>query len=80
VALVDQNDPTALDAAFERIPSLVLIETPSNPLMRVVDTSEIAKKAKTVGAEVAVDNTFLSTKGGSERPQSVEAATVLGSV
>ena len=60
VAFVDQNDPTALGAAFERIPSLVLIETPSNPLMRVVDISEIAKRAKTVGAEVAVDNTFLS--------------------
>jgi cystathionine gamma-synthase len=60
VAFVDQNDPTALDAAFERIPSLVLIETPSNPLMRVVDISEIAKRAKSVGAEVAVDNTFLS--------------------
>ncbi len=80
VAFVDQNDPTALDAAFEHIPSLVLVETPSNPLMRVVDISEIAKKAKTVGAEVAVDNTFLSTKGGSECPQSVEAATVHGSV
>jgi cystathionine gamma-synthase len=61
VAFVDQNDPTALDAAFERIPSLVLIETPSNPLMRVVDISEIARRAKTVGAEVAVDNTFLSS-------------------
>ena len=60
VAFVDQNDPTALDAAFERIPSLVLIETPSNPLMRVVDISEVAKRAKAVGAEVAVDNTFLS--------------------
>ena len=60
VAFVDQNDPTALDAAFERIPSLVLIATPSNPLMRVVDISEIVKRAKTVGAEVAVDNTFLS--------------------
>ena len=60
VAFVDHNDPTALDAAFERIPSLVLIETPSNPLMRVVDISEIAKRAKTVGDEVAVDNTFLS--------------------
>ncbi len=60
VAFVDQNDPIAIEAAFERIPALVLIETPSNPLMRVVDISEIARRAKTVGAEVAVDNTFLS--------------------
>ena len=35
VAFIDQNDAGALDAALRRRPSLVLIETPSNPLMRV---------------------------------------------
>ncbi len=60
VAFIDQNDDTALSAALERSPSLVLIETPSNPLMRVVDIRAIAARAKDVGAKVAVDNTFLS--------------------
>ena len=32
VAFIDQNDEDALDAALRRRPSLVLIETPSNPL------------------------------------------------
>ena len=41
-------------------PALILIETPSNPLMRVVDIRAIAKRAKAVGAKTAVDNTFLS--------------------
>lgn len=57
---IDQNDDAALLKALEAFPSLVLIETPSNPLMRVVDVSKIAGLAKAVGARVAVDNTFLS--------------------
>jgi cystathionine gamma-synthase len=39
---------------------LVLIATPSNPLMRVVDIRAIAARAKEAGAKVVVDNTFLS--------------------
>ncbi|MEK6214170.1 MAG: PLP-dependent transferase, partial [Vibrio fluvialis] len=39
---------------------LVLLETPSNPLVRVVDIEKICQQAKAVGALVAVDNTFLT--------------------
>lgn len=60
VAFVDQGDPAALAAAFARRPKLVLVETPSNPLMRVVDIRAIAGQARAAGARVAVDNTFLS--------------------
>jgi cystathionine gamma-synthase len=60
VSFIDQNDETALSAAIEKKPALILIETPSNPLMRVVDISAIARRAKAVGAKIAVDNTFLS--------------------
>ena len=60
VAFIDQNDAEALDAALSLHPSLVLIETPSNPLMRVVDISGVAERAHAAGAKVAVDNTFLS--------------------
>ena len=49
-----------MGSTLKRSPSLVLIETPSNPLMRVVDIRAIALQAKAVGAKVAVDNTFLS--------------------
>src|SRR5688500_12446447 len=37
VAFVDQNDQAALTSALEDKPKLILIETPSNPLMRIVD-------------------------------------------
>ena len=41
-------------------PKLVWIETPSNPLLRVVDIRAIAEAAHAVGALAVVDNTFLS--------------------
>jgi len=60
VAFVDQSDRAALAAALARKPRIVLVETPSNPLLRVVNIREIASLARSVGAKVAVDNTFLS--------------------
>jgi cystathionine gamma-synthase len=60
VMFVDQADEEALAAALARSPKLVLIETPSNPLMRVVDIRKIAALAREAGAKTVVDNTFLS--------------------
>jgi len=60
VAFVDQSDEVAVAVALEGAPALVLIETPSNPLMRVVDIAGLAALAHAEGAKVVVDNTFLS--------------------
>jgi cystathionine gamma-synthase len=60
VAFVDQADERAVALALESVPSLLFIETPSNPLMRVTDIASLARRAREVGARVAVDNTFLS--------------------
>jgi cystathionine gamma-synthase len=60
VLFVDQGNETALALALKQSPSLVLVETPSNPLMRIVDIGAISLRAKAVGAKLAVDNTFLS--------------------
>ena len=57
---VDQGDPQALAAALERRPAMVLVETPSNPLLRIVDIAAVCEAAHAVGAKVVVDNTFLS--------------------
>ena len=57
---VDQSDAAALSAALASRPELVWIETPSNPLVRVVDIHAIAQAAHAAGALVAADNTFLS--------------------
>jgi cystathionine gamma-synthase len=60
VDFVDQGDAAALRAALDKGAHLVWIETPSNPLLRVVDIRAIADAAHAAGALVAVDNTFLS--------------------
>jgi cystathionine gamma-synthase len=58
--LVDQGNADAFAAALRDRPRLVLVETPSNPLMRIVDIQALAAMAHEAEAEVAVDNTFLS--------------------
>ena len=56
------DDPTP--AGFARIltpaTKLVWLETPTNPLLQIVDIAAIAKMAHNVGAKLAVDNTFAS--------------------
>jgi len=60
VLFVDQTNDAALAAALARGPNIVLTETPSNPLLRIVDIRKVAARAKAAGALYAVDNTFLS--------------------
>src|SRR5258707_8961841 len=60
VDFVDQSNPAELRAALDFKPKLVWIETPSNPLLRVVDIRAITDAAHAAGALAAVDNTVLS--------------------
>ncbi|HTU12498.1 MAG TPA: PLP-dependent transferase [Allosphingosinicella sp.] len=55
---VDQNDDAAFAAALAERPALVWIETPSNPLLRIVDIARRAAEAKAAGALVIADNTL----------------------
>ncbi len=59
VEFVDQNNIEKLKAELNRKPALLWIETPSNPLLRVVDVNALCELA---GPDVlkVVDNTFLS--------------------
>ena len=57
---VNQTDGEALEAAFAKGAKLVLIETPSNPLLRVTDIAKCVAYAKKAGAITVADNTFLS--------------------
>lgn len=60
VKFVDQNNSRELQAALAEKPKLVLVESPSNPLLRVVDIAAICHAAREAGALSVVDNTFLS--------------------
>ncbi len=59
---IDQYDAAALEGALQEPARMVLIETPSNPVMRIADITAISKQAKAANPDclVVVDNTFLS--------------------
>ncbi len=58
--VVDFDDQQALDLAFSQSPKMVWLETPSNPLLRVVDIQAVANRCRAVDAVLVADNTFLS--------------------
>jgi cystathionine gamma-synthase len=60
VQFVDFQDSAALAGAINAQPALVWVETPSNPLLRIVDIAAVARAAHAAGALVVADNTFLS--------------------
>lgn len=60
VLFVDQTDESAVQDACAKQPKLILVETPSNPLLRIVDIRKLSRAAQSCGALLAVDNTFLS--------------------
>ena len=59
-SFVDLTDPAQFEAAITPKARLVWIETPTNPLLKIVDIAAIAAIAKQHGLLVAVDNTFAS--------------------
>ncbi len=60
VEFIDPTDLEAFGAALAARPRLVWLETPSNPLLRITDLEAASALARSAGALVVVDNTFLS--------------------
>ncbi|MGY1410435.1 cystathionine gamma-synthase [Luteimonas sp. A611] len=59
-SFVDMTDPAVFEAALTSKTKMVWIETPTNPLLKIVDIAAIAQIARRHGALVVVDNTFAS--------------------
>jgi cystathionine gamma-synthase len=57
---VDATELAEIEASIKPNTKAIFIETPSNPMMKVADISEISKIAKRIGALLIVDNTFLT--------------------
>jgi cystathionine gamma-synthase len=76
---LDLRDLDAVAAAFsgERPPRMVWIETPSNPLLKVIDISALTRLAAMPGAITVVDNTFATPY--LQRPLALGADLVLHS-
>jgi cystathionine beta-lyase/cystathionine gamma-synthase len=60
VVEADSSDPESLQRAFERPTALALLESPSNPTLRISDLRSAARWAHASGALLAVDNTLLT--------------------
>jgi cystathionine gamma-lyase len=74
---VDMTDLARTEAALRPETKLVWIETPTNPMLKVVDVRAVAALARARGARVGVDNTFLSPYF--QRPLALGADVVLHS-
>jgi cystathionine beta-lyase/cystathionine gamma-synthase len=57
---VDLSNPDALEAAIRKTTRLIWIETPSNPLLKLIDLERIAAIGRRRGIWTAADNTFAT--------------------
>ncbi len=60
VSYLDLSDPDAIEAEIRPNTRLVWVETPTNPLLKLVDLGRVAAIAKKRGIWAAADNTFAS--------------------
>src|SRR6185295_6394574 len=60
VSFVDLTDPAALEAAIHPNTRLLWVETPTNPLLKIVDLTAVAAVAKRRGILCVCDNTFAT--------------------
>ncbi|HEY2974634.1 MAG TPA: aminotransferase class V-fold PLP-dependent enzyme, partial [Pyrinomonadaceae bacterium] len=77
VQYVDTTDLIAVAKALSPDTKLILIESPSNPLLRITDIRALSKLAHRAGALLAVDNSMLSPV--LQRPLSLYADVVVHS-
>ncbi len=57
---VDMSDPRNVERALRAETRLVWVETPTNPMLKLVDLAEVARIARAHGARTVVDNTFAT--------------------
>lgn len=62
VSLADPTDPAAIAAVLRPETRLILVETVSNPTLRVADLPGLARLARERGLLLAVDNTFTTPR------------------
>ena len=57
---VDMTDIKSLEAAIRKNTQLIIVETPSNPRLKITDIEAVCKIAKTGGILVGCDNTWTT--------------------
>ncbi|MFN0063466.1 MAG: cystathionine gamma-synthase [Myxococcaceae bacterium] len=59
-SFVDLSDAKALDAAWTPKTKLVWLESPTNPMLKLIDITAVAERAKKKGGLTVCDNTFMT--------------------
>ncbi|MHC4952622.1 MAG: trans-sulfuration enzyme family protein [Planctomycetota bacterium] len=75
---IDTTDPAAVEAALETPASMLWIESPSNPTLKITDIARLSEMARAKGVPALVDNTFASPY--LQRPLELGADIVLHSM
>ncbi len=57
---VDMSDPGNVERGLRKNTKLLWIESPTNPMLKIVDLSAVARLARGHGAKTVVDNTFAT--------------------
>jgi len=57
---VNMQNPSEVEVLLNKNTKLIWVETPTNPMMNIVDINAMSNLAKKVGAMLAVDNTFAT--------------------
>ncbi len=60
IGYIDFSDPANLEEIERQNPTLVWIESPTNPLLKIIDIEAVAAACHAAGTELLVDNTFAS--------------------
>ena len=60
-SFVDMTDPAAIEAAIRPETKLIWVETPTNPLLKLVDLAAVAAIARAHGLIAVADNTLASS-------------------
>jgi cystathionine gamma-lyase len=58
--LIDMTDPSVIKKGIKKNTKMLFIETPSNPMLKIIDIKAAAKAAKDAGIHCVVDNTFMT--------------------
>ncbi len=61
VEYLDFTQKVAPGAVLDLSPALVWIESPTNPLLKIIDIAKVAQASKSAGSTLVVDNTFASS-------------------
>jgi len=76
--LIDMSDPSVIKKGIKKNTKMVFIETPSNPMLKLIDIKAAAKAAKDAKIHCVVDNTFMTPYF--QRPLELGADVVIHSL